>query len=77
MPETEEKKTEERRGGENRPPREGRPGGGGGPQSGGPGGHRPGLDRHRSGRRAHGFSLPVGWAASPRPRAGADRPGRI
>jgi CRISPR type III-A-associated protein Csm2 len=45
MPETEEKKVEERRG-ENRPPRENRPGGGGGPRGGeGRGGDRGPGDR--------------------------------
>ena len=59
MPETEEKKTEERRGGENRPPRENR-GPGGGPRgndrggSGGPGGGDRGGDRGREGRGGPG-----------------------
>lgn len=67
MPETEEKKTEERRGGENRPPRENRPGGGtGGPRgerSGGAGGER-GGDRNREGR-----------GGGDRGDRGGDRPG--
>src|SRR5947199_1463638 len=50
MPETEERKTEERRGGDNRPPRENRPGGGGGR-----GGDRgPGESRGDRGRESRG-----------------------
>ena len=47
MPETEEKKPEERKGGENRPPREGGrgPAGGGGPRGENRGGGGPGGDR--------------------------------
>jgi CRISPR type III-A-associated protein Csm2 len=58
MPETEEKKTEERRSGESRPPRENRgPGGGGGPRGNGPGegrGDRGGGDRGREARGGPG-----------------------
>ncbi len=55
MPETEEKKTEERRGGENRPPRENRPGGGGGPRPNDRGNEgRGGGDRGRDPRGAGG-----------------------
>ena len=53
MPETEEKKTEERRGGDNRPARENR-GPGGGPRGNGPGGERGGGDRSREGRGGPG-----------------------
>ena len=54
MPETEEKKTEDRRG-ENRPPRENRGGGGGGPRGEGRGGDRgPGGDRGRDQRPGGG-----------------------
>ena len=66
MPETEEKKPEERKGGENRPPREGgRGSGGGGPRGenrgpggergrGGPGGDRGGPSGERGGDRGRG-----------------------
>ncbi len=63
MPETEEKKTEERRSGENRPPRENRGpgGGGGGPRGNGPNEGRGergggGGDRGREGRGGPGGS---------------------
>ena len=54
MPETEEKKTEERRGGENRPPRENRGPGGGGPGSGPRGNERGGPNEGRGERGGGG-----------------------
>jgi len=72
MPETEEKKSEERRGGESRPPRENR---GGGPrgerQGGGPGGEGRGGDRGERGGGDRGRDQRPGGGRGP----GGDRRG--